>query len=258
MKELILEKLSTLSIINEFKLLAYIDFCLTNNIGHNIVGATELHHILPKAKSLFPEFKDLKTNNWNGSYLTYENHYIAHSLLAEACNDRSILYAWHRTKISNDSNDLILSAKRYRELKERHLHVVKQTSSNANKNKVDVKFNGKVIKIDKTDERYISGELVSHHKGKKLSEDVKKKISNALNGRKNGPCSNETKEKLSKIHAGRNISDEWRKNISDAKIGKKLGPAQIYACPHCKKEGKSNAMKRWHFENCKMNKKDIK
>tara|TARA_R110001592_G_C12603768_1_gene696079 strand:- start:56 stop:490 length:435 start_codon:yes stop_codon:yes gene_type:complete len=27
--------------------------------------------------------------------------------------------------------------------------------------------------------------------------------------------------------------------------------SQIHICPHCNKEGKGTAMKRWHFDNCK-------
>ena len=39
----------------------------------------ENHHILPK--SLFPEFKDLKENHWNGVLLTPKEHFICHFLI---------------------------------------------------------------------------------------------------------------------------------------------------------------------------------
>ena len=29
-----------------------------------------------------------------------------------------------------------------------------------------------------------------------------------------------------------------------------MTPKQV-KCPHCKKEGGANTMKRWHFDNCK-------
>jgi hypothetical protein len=32
---------------------------------------------------------------------------------------------------------------------------------------------------------------------------------------------------------------------------------KIVKCDYCDKEGKENAMKRWHFENCKFKIKDI-
>ena len=33
---------------------------------------------------LFSKFINLTENKWNGSHLTYDNHYIAHSILVEA------------------------------------------------------------------------------------------------------------------------------------------------------------------------------
>ena len=44
-------------------------------------------------------------------------------------------------------------------------------------------------------------------------------------------------------------SDETKLKMSLAKKGIEQ-PAM--ECPHCKKIGKSNAMKRWHFDNCKV------
>jgi len=53
-----------------------------------------------------------------------------------------------------------------------------------------------------------------------VGEETRKKISNTLTGRKNGPCSEETKLKISKKHKGRKFSEEHRKKLSDAKKGK--------------------------------------
>jgi len=39
----------------------------------------EYHHILPA--SIFPKYKNLKDNLWNGVYLTFKEHYICHLLL---------------------------------------------------------------------------------------------------------------------------------------------------------------------------------
>jgi hypothetical protein len=69
---------------------------------------------------------------------------------------------------------------------------------------------------------------------------------------------------------GKIRSDEYRKNISLAKQGSKnpmygkkltfsdehrrklsLSVKFSYTCPHCNKEGKTNGMKRWHFDRCK-------
>ncbi len=59
---------------------------------------TAKHHILPQAKMCYPEFVDLKENEWNGCYLTHQNHYIAHFLLAQSIDNRSVIFAWNAMK----------------------------------------------------------------------------------------------------------------------------------------------------------------
>lgn len=251
MKEFIINRLKSKNVINEEKINEYVDFCISNNIEKK-KGLTESHHILPKAKSMFPEYKNLKENVWNCTNLTLENHYIAHSILAEALNDKAVIYAWNRTRISTKDDDILIAAKLYRELREKHIEIVKKTSSKANKNKVDViDENGNIFKIFKDDIRYTSGELVSHHKGKKVSKETRNKISETLSGRKNGPHTEETKEKISKANKGRIISDEWRENMSKGSKGKNKFPKPKIKCPHCGKIGGLPQMKQWHFDNCK-------
>ena len=95
------------------------------------------------------------------------------------------------------------------------------------------------------------------HKGKKLSDEHKKKISNALSGIIRGNFSDEHKKKISNALSGiirEDFSDEHKQNISNAKIGIKY---KIVKCPHCGKEGGNNAMKRYHFNNCKFKEENI-
>ncbi len=102
-------------------------------------------------------------------------------------------------------------------------------------------------------------------KGRTHSNETKDKISKQKVGKK---LSSEHKKKLSAKQIGRVQSPETRKKISDArkllsikhsndtkeKIRQSsLGIKQdISKCPHCNKEGGVRAMKRWHFDNCKM------
>ena len=46
-------------------------------------GIFELHHILPKAKNLFPQYASLKEYSWNGVLLTPREHFICHGLLTQ-------------------------------------------------------------------------------------------------------------------------------------------------------------------------------
>jgi hypothetical protein len=113
-------------------------------------------------------------------------------------------------------------------------------------------------------------------KGKKLSEETKEKIRLANLGKK------QTKETIKKRHEskingggykkqadsirGRKWSDEQRTKIklwnntigykhSEETRKKMRGPRKKIECPHCLKEGNFSAMKRWHFDNCKLLKK---
>ncbi len=87
---------ANLKIISYKKLEEYIKFCTRNNVGSRERGKSSLHHILPQAENLpFEEYSNLRNNPWNGSHLSYANHYIAHSLLALSINHPSILIAWY-------------------------------------------------------------------------------------------------------------------------------------------------------------------
>jgi hypothetical protein len=88
----------------------------------------------------------------------------------------------------------------------------------------------------------------------------------------NGNClSDETRKKISTKARGRKLSDDHRAKIS-AWASKQIGPNRGITLPeetkakmslakkgmmwptltcHCGKVGSSNAMKRWHFDNCK-------
>lgn len=48
------------------------------------LGYTEKHHICPRAKDMFPEYKSLKEYNWNCAVLSSRQHFIAHWMLWKA------------------------------------------------------------------------------------------------------------------------------------------------------------------------------
>ena len=52
---------------------------------------TENHHICPKAKDLFPEYKSFKTYSWNKIKLTLRQHVLAHVLLAKTYGGSQLL-----------------------------------------------------------------------------------------------------------------------------------------------------------------------
>ena len=59
----------------------------------------ERHHILPKAKSMWPEFGSLRDHPWNGVLLTMREHFTCHRLLTRITVDgarRSMVFGLKR------------------------------------------------------------------------------------------------------------------------------------------------------------------
>ena len=75
---------------------------------------------------------------------------------------------------------------------------------------------------DYTRDKLIKSHLgqIPWNKGKKQSEGTKQKISNSLKGRKKPPRSKSYSEKMSKIHKGKTISEEHKRRISEANKGR--------------------------------------
>jgi len=114
------------------------------------------------------------------------------------------------------------------------------------------------------------------HRGKTISNDVRKKISESVRA-----CgyihSEETRKRMSKARLGKKNAlgykhtQEWKQAASKRLMGNKSRtgqtrsaserkmvslamrgkPQPLHVCPHCGKIG-GNAMLRWHFDNCKV------
>ena len=106
--------------------------------------------------------------------------------------------------------------------------------------------------------------------GKKHSEESKAKMSASLSGElhpnygKTGELSpmygykhsEETKARMSASQTGelnprygKKVSEETKARMSASQTGKKQLKV---TCPYCEKVGGGHAMKRWHFDNCKL------
>lgn len=97
-------------------------------------------------------------------------------------------------------------------------------------------------------------------KGRKLTQEHKDKIADSLRGKPSRAAgsvkSEEAKRKTSEALKGRTSpmkgkthSEDTRQALSDLNKGR---PKPVVTCPHCGKSGGASAMKRWHFDNCKL------
>jgi hypothetical protein len=168
----------------------------------------ERHHILPKGKYLFPQFKSLKDNPWNGVHLTLREHYICHLLLTKMTTGetkRAVIYALMRFS----SGPGKCSSRQYAKAKAL-FKLARRGCSSSLRGRPGRKW---------TDE-----EKRRHsQKMKKVmnNETTKQKCSIAKLGKPGQPLSQQHKDAISL--AQRTLSPEQRKRKSDAKLGNKNG-----------------------------------
>lgn len=100
------------------------------------------------------------------------------------------------------------------------------------------------VRVD--DPRIKSGELSGPNKGRVVSDDTRKKLSDAHKGKRRGPMKEDTKKKLSESKKGRiRNHQEVENHLKSMSI--------VHKCPYCNKKvkGKGN-FNRWHGNNCKL------
>lgn len=146
-----LDKLSTISLdndaFNSYKKL------IESNYQNLKQDDYQNHHILPK--SIFPEYKNLSIYKCNSVYLSFKNHLEAHRLLALITNDIKMKHAYFKmSNIDKKYND-----KYALQCKNDYVNHLKNTIPVIDKD-------GNRFRVNRTDPRYISGELVGRRKNK--------------------------------------------------------------------------------------------
>lgn len=144
----------------------FIDACLAKNQNLSSDVYVEQHHICPKDKDLFPEFKSFKTYPWNKAVLTARQHYIAHQMLMKAYGGGQIYAFVAMNKQSRKSSN---QTERYR--KPNSTFYAKKANnewmSESRKGKAAyVDENGETFYVRTDDPRVSLGELKSMTKGR--------------------------------------------------------------------------------------------
>ena len=100
--------------------------------------------------------------------------------------------------------------------------------------------------------KYVAIALSKANKGKKLSEETKKKMSDVNKGKK---LSEEHKKKISEGNKGKKMSDEARRKVSEAKKGRtSWNKGKHHTVESKKKMSDANKGMHW-FNNGKINKR---
>ena len=229
-----------------------------------IKGITEEHHICPKSHDLFPEYKSLKRNPWNGVHLTKRQHFISHWILAKAYKEKQIYAFWAMCNAQSPKDDRIRAYNISSKVYEQSKNIFLKKASKDRKGKATYIDNmGNKITCSTKDPRVLSGELISMSSGRKYkprSKESKNRTSIALKKAKHNPnktvslykldiklevllytekyeemlkdgwsskCTPEYRTKIS-ILANKNMSVESRKkaaqSISKSKMGVSTGP----------------------------------
>lgn len=142
---------------------------------------TEKHHICPKAKDMFPEYKSFRDNPWNRVDLTYRQHLLAHVMLWKAFG-KSQTYALEcmMSICTAETNERLSQRKvptkyivQYLE-KVRMEHILNKKGYSCYKNSA-----GDILYLHKSDPRVVSGEWVGQKTGSVTSDEAKAKMSKA-------------------------------------------------------------------------------
>lgn len=256
----------------------FIILCLQQNANLDKSVYLERHHILPK--SIWPEYKDLRSCKWNCARLTARQHFIAHKFLAKALGKSMWQALLSLYTLKNKRRDIKhiykTSSKEYEKCKSEWISFYKTTKHYNNGIKeIRSVFNnqpegfvlGRLTNNTKDqiwinngiEELYIknwSDIPIDYHEGRilkdrKTCERCSKEVSHNTYFQHHGQ---RCEEKLIWVNDGSKTLMVSKDSIPE---GFKKGRMSIsctrteMVCPHCSKIGKGPNMKRYHFDNCK-------
>ncbi len=230
---------------NPHYVLKYYNFilrCDEYNLKNNLNEYTELHHIAPAAKDLFPEYSNLKNNKWNGVRLTARQHILAHVILWKTFGGSQITALdCMLNRFNSNTNESLNKRIIPESIKIRYLAKLrvdnKERKSKFRMGKAVYKDeNGSKYLLDKNNIIIAEKDLKGHMSGFKFTEEQKKRVSDGMMGHEHSKetrkkigdsnrgkiRSNETREKISVTHLGKILLPETKEKIRKANVGKKL------------------------------------
>ena len=211
-----------------------------------MLNNTHKHHIIPKHMGGNDDANNIIE-------LTVQEHAQAHKELFEMHGNWQDKIAWKALSGQIGKEEITKTVQRMTHLGKKR---PKEWCDNIGNSKRGIKQSQESIEKRRAK---LTGQT------REFTDEWKENISKGKKGQipwiKDKKHTKETKDKISKSKKGQNYnrgkihSEQSRKNMSDAHIGlvpyNKGLKYEIIKCPYCCKEGGSNSMKRYHFENCK-------
>jgi hypothetical protein len=193
---------------------------IINNAKQRIVDfGKNRHHIVPKCMGGSNDLSNLID-------LTYREHFICHRLLIKMVEpkfkSKMVYAAWQQSRSAKLKGTRITS-RTFAKLKEE----LSQSYTGRKRIAFSEEWKNNMAESKKGIKNHMFNK---HHK----AESLEKMSANRI-----GKCVGEDNPFFKKTHSPEVIANIIKSNTT------------IHACPHCGKSGKSNSMKRWHFDNCK-------
>ena len=181
---------------------------IKNRLANPVEGYVECHHIVPKSEGG-------TDNDDNIVALTAREHYIAHLLLAKIYNDYKM---WHAVNLMSRLN-------------------------------AKVKINSRLYEMVRSNSARTHSEVMkgkpSWNKGKKMSEEQKRKLSDATKKAMSDPILRKYLSDIKKgkpsWNKGKKLSEEQKQKLSDSLKGKTLSK-ETKEKISIKNKGKNNPM----------------
>ena len=136
---------------------------VNKNLGTEVY--TESHHICPKSKDLFLDYKCFRKHAWNKIVLTARQHFLAHWMLFKAYRNQSTAYSLRTMSIGQSNRYQSRSkSKNYELIKRETTQIVSESRKGIASYKDS---QGNSVTCSTTDPRVLSGELISNSKGRR-------------------------------------------------------------------------------------------
>lgn len=193
---------------------------IINNAKQRIlVSGKNKHHIVPRCMGGNNDSSNLVD-------LTYREHFICHRLLIKIVDSqfksKMVYAAWQQSR-SAKSNGTLITSRTFAKLKEE----LSQSYTGRKRIPFSEEWKNNMSESKKGNKNYMFNK-------RHTTDSIEKMSANRI-----GKCVGKDNPFFNKTHSPEVIANIVKSNTT------------AHDCPHCGKSGKSNSMKRWHFDNCR-------